>query len=212
MLLEQHKPAELCQPYSKWKILVHRGWQSRGGELCSQLCRARRALSKVDRVIKMGVILYLTLRRPAWLLWTGIDSRVKSLQSPGSLCSGSMDDKSFSGMAHSLSLSFSLSLALSDTHTHTHTFTNTCTQSYYVTPALRHVWHMLMRQALPVAESTALSSTAAHHYRNQSHFHLHHLSTSHWWKERVAIIFSPTQSGGLTNLFSIYEKKMYVNK
>lgn len=68
MLLEQHKPAELCQPYSKWKILVHRGWQSRGGELCSQLCRARRALSKVDRVIKMGVILYLTLHRPAWLL------------------------------------------------------------------------------------------------------------------------------------------------
>lgn len=85
------------------------------------------------------------------------------------------------------------------TFTHTHTFTNTCTQSYYVTPALRHVWHMLMRQALPVADSTALSSTAAHHYRNQSHFHLHHLSSSHWWREGVAIIFSPTQLGGFTN-------------
>ena len=34
------------------------------------------------------VILYLTLCCPARLLWTGIDSRVKPLQSPGSLCSG----------------------------------------------------------------------------------------------------------------------------
>lgn len=42
------------------------------------------------------------------LLWTGIDSRVKPLQSPGSLCSGSMDDKSFSGTAH--------------THTHAHAY------------------------------------------------------------------------------------------
>lgn len=32
-------------------------------------------------------------------LWTGIESRIKPLQSPGSVCSGSMDDKSFSGMA-----------------------------------------------------------------------------------------------------------------
>lgn len=80
----------------------------------------------------------------------------------------------------------------------THTYTNTCRQSYYVTPALRRVKHMLTRQALPVASSTPLSSRAAHHYRNLSHFHLHHLSLSHWWRERVPIIFSPTQSGGLT--------------
>lgn len=76
------------------------------------------------------------------------------------------------------------------------TFPNTRVQSYYVTPAWRHVWHMLMRQALPVAGSAAISSTAAHHYRNQSHFHLHHLSSSHWWRERVAIIlFSHTVRG-----------------
>lgn len=168
---------------------VPRAWQTWGSELCCWLSCARRALSKLDRVIKMGVkdvILYLTLCCPAQLLWTGISSRVKPLQSPGSLCSGSRDDKSFSGMARA--------------HARTHTFTSTCTQSYYVTPALRRVWHMLMRQALPVAGSTALSSTAAHHYRNQSHFHLHHLSSSHWWREGVAIIFSPTQSGELTNL------------
>lgn len=79
---------------------------------------------------------------------------------------------------------------------HTQTFTNTSVQSYCATLALRHMWHMLMRQALPVAGSTALSSAAAHHYRNQSHFHLHHLSSSHRWREGVTIIFSPTQSGG----------------
>lgn len=102
---------KLCQLYSTWHILV----VARGSELCCRLSCARRALSKSDKVIKMGVlgvILYLTLRRPARLLWTDVDSRVKALRSPGSLCSGSRHDKSFIGMA-------SLSRA--------HTFTNTCT-------------------------------------------------------------------------------------
>lgn len=151
-----------------------------------------RAPSELDRVIKLGVrdvILYLTLGRPARRLRTGIDSWVKPLQSPGSLCSGSTDDKSFSGKARRRTRA----------RAHTH-LQNTCTQSYYVTPALRRVWHMLMRQALPVAGSATLSSTAAHQHRNQSHFHLHHLSSSHWWREGVAIIVSPASSGGLTNV------------
>lgn len=97
-------------------------------------------------------------------------------------CSECRDDKSFSGMA---------------LRTCAHTFTNTYSQSYYVTPAFRRVWHMLMRQPLPLAGSAALSSRAAHRCRNQSHFHLHHLSSSEWWRG-VPIICSPTQSAALT--------------
>lgn len=87
------------------------------------------------------------------------------------------------------------------THTRTHTrmYKHMCTKSLCDIRLEAHVTHMLMRRALPVADNTALSATAVHHYRNWSHFHLHHLSSSHWWRG-VAIIFSPTQSGGLRNL------------
>lgn len=64
-------------------------------------------------------------------------------------------------------------------------------QTYYVTPALRHMCHMLMRQTLPAADSTSMSSTAEHHYKNWSHFHLHHLSWSQWWGEDVQSSFLP---------------------
>lgn len=81
---------------------VPRAW-SWGSELCYWLSSERKALSKVvDRVIKMcvkDINPFLTLCCPAWLLWRTIDSGVKPLQSHGSLCSGSTDDKSFSETA-----------------------------------------------------------------------------------------------------------------
>lgn len=80
-----YKVAELCQlEMVDSGGEVPRDWKSLGSELWCQLPYARRALSHLDREIKMSVkdvILYLTLCCPAWLLQKGINSRVKPLQS-----------------------------------------------------------------------------------------------------------------------------------
>lgn len=187
MILEHYRSLAVssAQDTSFWWRRIS-SWQSWGFEPCCRLSRGRRAPSKLDKVIKMSVedvILYLTLRRPARspLNRDRLQSQTAAVPWLALLREHGWQILQWHG-------------------SRTHTLTNTCTQSYYVTPALRRVWHMLMRQALPVAGSAALSSTAAHHYRNQSHFHLHHLSSSHWWREGVAIIFSPTQSGEITNV------------
>lgn len=67
-----YKPAVLCQlEMGDSGGEVPRGCKSWGSELRCRLSCARRALSQLDRVIKISVkdvILYLTLLRPARLV------------------------------------------------------------------------------------------------------------------------------------------------
>lgn len=144
---------------------------------CRSPC-AEPAPAEVDRVIKTrvtDVILYLTLCHLAQLFWTRIDFGVKPLQSPGSLCSGTIDDKSFSDMTGPW--------ARAQTRAH---------RSHYVALALRRVWHMLMRQALLVAGSASRQKPKS--------FSPPSPVTVSLMERRSGNNLSPTQSGKLTNL------------
>lgn len=96
--------------------------------------------------------------------------------------------------------------------TNTHTSTLTHMQTYYVTPALRHVCHMVMRQTLPAADSTPMSSTAEHHYKNWSHFHLHRLSSSQCWREDVQSSFLPHVAEESQTFLPVFFFSLWIKK